>query len=245
VEEKGRKQVHWSNEIKDKEKKEEVYEKELFGSFEEDDSHFCGEIGNWVTERIGSPKWRAVAPHELWRWRKERLESMVLEAQEKSTGAKQKDGTIGGWRDLRVKRERDCEKGEYRWRDMGPAEIMLRYLKERTANDIFPQPTVYALCQAYYERTEGRMHCKVPGICLIMSCVLCYSEKLDLEQDTVAKGQAGEEGKEEIAEDWGAMVEILESSEITIGKPAWGEEEEIRSREGQDQLDEVFGQTGG
>ena len=170
---------------------------------------------------------------------------MVLEAQEKSTGAKQKDGTIGGWKDLRVKSEGDCEKGEYRWRDMGPAEIMLRYLKERTANDILPEPTIYALCQAYYERTEGRMHCKVPGICGIMSCVLCYSEKLDSEQDTVAKGQVGEEGKEEIVENWGAMVEILESSKITIGKPAWGEEEEIRSREGKDQLDEVFGQTGG
>ena len=54
------------------------------------------------------------------------------------------------------------------------------------------------------------MHSKVPEICGIMSCVLCYCEKLDLEQDTEAKGQVGDEGKEEIAEYLGARVEIHE-----------------------------------
>ena len=56
---------------------DQVSGKRRYEVFGQEDVYFFGETGRWVTEKIGKPKWKVVAPEELWRWSKELLELIV------------------------------------------------------------------------------------------------------------------------------------------------------------------------
>ena len=198
------------------------YEHESFRMLGKDDVYSCGETMGWVAERIGSPSRRVVASEDRWRWRKKRLEDMISKQELEMTDTVQ------------------CEmrKEEYEGRDIGPAEAMLGYLKKQIANNSCPTLTVYALCQTFYELTQGQTHSSLPESCGIGRCILCYSTRLDQGKNSEAESCTGGG-----IEDWAAAVKILESNEIGTGKTI--RKEEVALEEEVGELDKVFGQAGG
>ena len=154
-----------------------MYKQESFGVFVKEEVYFFREVGNWVTEMFGSPKWRMVPLEELWRWSKEWLESIVagkLAVKEKGLLRGEK-GEMGRQDELEVKKEESSEmKGN--GLDAGPAEAVLEYLKRRVSSNTSSQPSIYNLCQSFYQETKGQAHSD--RACGIARYVLCESERV-------------------------------------------------------------------
>ena len=72
----GEKKVHWMDEVTENNRDGEVNKQKSIGIFGKEEVYYYEEVGNWVTERFGQPKWRIVPQDELRLWSKERLERM-------------------------------------------------------------------------------------------------------------------------------------------------------------------------
>lgn len=234
------KYVHWEDEEMQYTEEEKQQGAESYGVLGQEDVYFFGETGGWVTEKIGKPKWRVVAPEELWRWSKERLELMV--------SGKRRSESLEG-RDTRKNSSREKELEERGIAEFGSkhdgvsTEVILKYLKRKVAGDMFGacRPTVYNLCQQFYEEIIGYTHSQQS--CRIDRCVLCRCDQISRGEEAEPHSTGWSTGESDCGEGLETGIGILEAGEVEMEKRKIIAPSEVE--QGADTLDEIFGQEGG
>ncbi|RPA88660.1 hypothetical protein L873DRAFT_1849642 [Choiromyces venosus 120613-1] len=234
---KQNKHVYWKDENLVNDEEITIDKQDTLGVFGKEDIYSFRETGKWVTERVGSSKSRLVGLEELWRWKKERVETRELSSLEELDSEKEEGHAI------RIQREEDEGKeekviNEKKEKDeiitsgtaeAGSVKRLFALLKRNRRKDCLSCPTIYMLCQEFYEEILEVMHEKEQ--CLIGSCMICISEGID-RMDGVDR-----------IEDLGREFEV---PEVEVEERHEGERSSDGGlKPGRDELDEVFGQAGG